>query len=279
MSQIKHTFYTVLSDNINAKIILISDLHYSNKNDMVVLNSILNDIKNIDKIDYICIAGDFLDQANISDEILLINWYNQLSSIAPIIISLGNHDVVIRNKKTSYYFNQKLIYDLKQNKNIHILDNECYVDGKIRFIGITPPYDYYYKYKENNNYFIRYINNIFKKPYQDKYNILLSHSPTSIVNDQVQKRVKLFTNIQLAFSGHMHGGLVPDRWQKYFKGVGLISPCKKLFPKNSYGMINGINFNTIISTGIQKIHFTGRLKKTNDYFNREIAIIDIVSEK
>lgn len=276
MTKIIQKNYKVISDKIDKKIVLLSDLHYSSNKDSDLLNEIIENIKTIGNIDYICIAGDFLDQSKIKDEDVLLGWFNELTKIAKnIIISLGNHDVTGNKKKHEYYFNQKLIYELNKNKKIHVLDNSCYVDGKIRFIGITLPHDYYYSFKENNNYFIRYINNVFKKEYSDKYNILLCHSPYSVINDDVQKRVKLFSNINLAMSGHTHGGLVPYCLRNLLKGKGIISPHYQLFPKYSYGIVKGLKFDTIISSGIQKLHFNKPMNKLNRCFYREITIINI----
>ena len=69
----------------------------------------------------------------------------------------------------------------------------------------------------------------------------------------------------------MHGGIVPKFMRKLFKNSGLISPNKRLFPKNVYGNLKIDNTNIIISSGIKVIPF----RMINKFFSSEIVVIKI----
>ncbi len=168
--------YEVNNTKLDKKLLVLSDIHYCSKKDQEVLDLIIDSIKG-NKYDYILIPGDFINNSKIEDEDIFINFLSELALIAPVIISIGNHDVALgsHNKKT-YWLNEELFAKIKSIKHVHLLDNETYKKDNIRFVGLTLPLDYY-KYHENKNYFKRYTNNIFKSLPKTTYNILLCHSP------------------------------------------------------------------------------------------------------
>ena len=75
------------------------------------------------------------------------------------------HELTNDRKEHLYDFNEELYNKIKKIKKVYVLDNEVYTDGNIRFIGLTLPVDFYYKYGENKNYVMRYVNNKFKIPF------------------------------------------------------------------------------------------------------------------
>lgn len=232
--------YNVKS-SVNKKVILISDLHYSNKEDIDRLNYILENIS-LQEPDYICICGDLIDKSAILDEEDIINWLKKLSLVAKTIISIGNHEFYINKHNKVFGLNKEFFKKVSSINNLYLLDNDnISIDG-INFIGLTVPMDLYYKTnitKEMNELLNRlnFIN--------DKFNILLCHSPELIFNKSILNN----RNINLILCGHMHGGAVPTFLRKIFGHRGIISPRKKLFPKYSYGKID----NMIITSGIKVI--------------------------
>ena len=54
-----------------------------------------------------------------------------------------------------------------------------------------------------------------------KYNILLSHSPIDICNEEYLKD----SNIDLVLCGHMHGGVLPNFLRKKIKNGGITFIC------------------------------------------------------
>lgn len=181
---------------INKKIVLISDIHYYNHKNMKKLNIILTKIKILNP-DYICIPGDLIDEAKIFDEDNLINFLTNLGKITKVIISVGNHELFV-TKKHIKTINEKLIKRIRKIDNIIYLNNEIYKDNNINFIGITLPFEYFYKLGEDNNYFIDYFNNHFKS-IDDGYNILLCHSPISISNKEVLDKLIIGKKINLVY--------------------------------------------------------------------------------
>ena len=275
MKKISRINYTIETDNVNMKLLLLTDLHYYNKKDIKRFNSIIDNI-NDEKIDAICVVGDFIDSADIDDIDLLADWFKRLSSISKVIISLGGHDIVRKVKrKKEYYYNEELFNELKKIKNVYDLDNKDMVIDNVRFIGLTLPLDYYYKYKESILYFKKYVNNTFDT-YTDKYNILLCHTPIPLTKINNYDEVKLLKNISLVLSGHTHAGIVPKFMRKIMRGRGIFSPHKgKMFQKNFYGLIKKNNANIVISTGFTKASHCNPFRFLDRCFDREINIIDL----
>jgi len=251
----------IIDNKLNKNIVLISDIHYQNKKHIKILNKILKNIKTLNA-DYICIPGDFINKANIKDENEFLDWLKRLSKISKVIISLGNHEFYINKYKKIYGLNKNLINKISNIKDVYLLDNKNIVIDNINFIGLTIPMKYY----EENNY-----NDFYKclkiiKTYKKYYNILLCHSPINICDEKILKKI----NVNLILCGHMHGGVVPNFLRKIFKNRGLISPNKKLFPKNAYGNLKIKNTNIIISSGIKVIPF-----KIINFFLPEVVKIKI----
>lgn len=224
----------IIKDNIDTNIVLISDIHYKDKRDIKYLNKVLNCIKKINP-SYICIPGDLTDKTYINDDNYLIDWLNELSSICKVIISIGNHEFCIDKKKKLYGFNKELFDKIKSINNLYVLNNDSVVLDNINFIGVTLPFEHYYYNKESIESFNKYFNIKSNSKY---YNILLCHTPFNIINTKI--------DVDLILCGHAHGGIVPRFLRFIFKNNGLISPQKRLFPKNVYGHIKNI----IITSGI-----------------------------
>ena len=274
MSNIKKLFYQVDTKSIDKRIVLLSDIHYYGKKEKKYLDKVLAELRKID-YDYLCISGDLLDRSRVNDEELLIEWIKELANLSKVIISIGNHELTNDRKEHLYDFNEELYNKIKKIKKVYILDNEVYTDGNIRFIGLTLPVDFYYKYGENKNYFMRYVNNKFKIPFKDKYNILLCHSPKAITDLETFENIKLLNNVQLVLSGHMHAGVTPYWLRKILRGRGLIGPFKDLFPKNAYGHIEMKKTDVIISSGITTASNCNTFSFVDPLFMREITIIDL----
>lgn len=256
---------------INKKIVVISDVHYYNKKNINKLNKVLKKIENI-KPDYICIPGDLIDEAKIYDKELLIEWLKKLGTICKVIISIGNHELFLTKKHIST-FNTGLIEQIKSIDNIKYLDNEIYSECGINFIGITLPLEYYYKRKEDSNYFINFFNQKFNK-IDNKYNILLCHSPICIGTKEVLNRIKIGNKLNIVLSGHMHGGVTPNFLKKILKGKGIISPRRKLFENNCYGLNKINNTYYVISSGITTISHINNFRIFDKLFSSEISVIN-----
>ena len=266
----KITNYKIENDKaINKRIVVLSDIHYYQKSEIIALNKILLDLDNI-KPDYICIPGDLLDESYVLDEEVFIDWLKKLSKYRTFIV-LGNHDIMTLkpNKKS---INNKLFTKINNIKNIDILSDNSIIDSNIRFIGITLPYDYYYKYGEDGNYLIKYFKDTSYD--DDKYNIMLCHSPIGMLDKYDQ--ISFLKNIDLSIYGHTHGGLVPFALRKILKTRGIVNPRMQILSKDCYGYIKSKK--SIISSGITKLSHKNPFYKFNFLFKGEIVIIDLINK-
>lgn len=268
------TNYDIETKDLDKKIVLLTDIHYYSKKSVPKLNMILDTLKKM-TFDYVCIAGDFIDVGEVKELSYFIEWLNKLSTLSKVVMSIGGHDIIKSKGKHEYYYNEELYSAIKKIDNLYLLDNEVYIDNSIRFIGLTLPVDYYYKYKENTNYFKRYVNNTFDM-FTDKYNILLCHTPVALTNLESYQDIKLLKNIDLTLSGHNHAGIVPLWLRGMMKGRGFFSPCGgKLFPKYSYGLVKRNNINIVISSGITKASRVNPFFFLEPLFDSEITMINL----
>lgn len=256
-----------LNNSLNKKIVLISDIHYYSKKDIIRLNKVLDTIKKLNP-DYICITGDITDKQTIEDFDLLLNWLNKLSNICKIFISLGNHEFYVDKKRNLYKLNNEYLNKIKSINNIFLLDNNNMIIDGINFIGLTLPISHYTNNNESKKDFMNYIKYI--KTNKKYYNILLCHSPINISKKEVLNKVA----VDLVLCGHMHGGIVPRIFRFIFGNYGLISPHKKLFPKNAYGKINIDNKIVIITSGI-KVLSESHLPNFINVFASEVVEINL----
>lgn len=278
MGKIKLTKIKVNNLKLSSKIMLISDIHYSNKKDIFKLNKVLEKIDSL-KPNYICILGDTLDESKVLDEDNLINWLTSLSKISKVIMVHGNHDFALYKTHTTYY-NKKLFNKIGKIKNLVLLDNEMYEENGINFIGLNLGYDYYYVGYENSNDFIKHYNKLALKLDNKNYNILLNHSPIALTQKGVLTKLNNYKKIDLILCGHMHGGLIPDILRPIFKTRGILSPNKqKLFIKYAYGNFKIENIKFMVSSGITKLSNVSRFSNFDKLFRPEIVSIDLVDFK
>lgn len=270
MARINKTYYQVDSE-FDKKIVLISDLHYYSKFDIDKFNKILNEIVEI-KPDFICIPGDFIDEAVVHDMDLFIKYLKLLSKVCKVIISLGNHDIAIRSSNT-YYYNNEFFNRISKINNVSLLNNKTIDIDDICFVGINLGSDYY-NYDNCKKEFRKKLNSINDID-PKKYNILLCHCPMTVTKDDIVD--KLTDKIDLVLCGHMHGGLTPQIFQKILKNKVLISPNKHhFFVKDSYGYLKKESVHYIITSGVTKLSHSSHISWLDKFFSPEIVIIDLI---
>lgn len=256
-----------ISNNLNKKIVLISDIHYSGKEDIKTLNNVLDSIKQI-KPNYICITGDTLDTATPNDFNLIKNWLKRLSKTTKVIMIFGNHEFYLDRKNDMYGLNESIINQIKNIDNLYFLDNENILIDNINFIGLTLPIEHYMCNSEKEEDFKQNIKNI--KTNKKYYNVLLCHSPINISKEAIIKNI----DVDLVLCGHMHGGLTPNFLKPILKNIGFISPQKTLFPKCAYGNIKIHNKNIIITSGV-KVMSKSSFKYIKNIFASEVVEINL----
>ena len=250
---------TVLNSNIEMKICLIADIHFSYKFKLNLFKKIIDNIK-MNRPDYICVTGDIIDYTEIEnkkDINELYNFIKELGKITKTIIILGNHDITSVKRDPhgtiSKYINKypnSLVKNIKKIKNVSLLVNEIYEDGNIRFIGYEESYEAHYDKKNGYKLAIKEINNLIDKLDNKKYNILLSHNPLYLTDKKVYKNIKNFKKLNLILSGHTHNGMLPN----FIKTNNLlISPMKKWFVKDGKGHMVKDGVDIIVTGGITKL--------------------------
>ncbi|MEG0742628.1 MAG: metallophosphoesterase [Clostridia bacterium] len=189
--------------------------------------------------DLITITGDVLNYYSESDEYLL-NVVQQLSQIAPVYFTVGNHDV-------RYMVVHKVSSRLEGVERAGaVVLNGSYADIVIRgqHLRIGGLYDYVFNknqlddaaYRATDTYrFLTAFENT------DAFKLLLIHQPNYLINEEANAR----WDIDLALCGHEHGGQVrlPLLGGFYSTHLGWFTPYL-----DGATLINGIP--TLITRGL-----------------------------
>ncbi len=261
--KIKNKSYDLLTNDIKEKIklCLLSDIHYSKKSNLITLKSILEYLKYTSPT-YTCICGDLLQDANTNKQEydILLSYLENFAKVAPLMVTLGNHDVFSKNEKNIWtpYENKSFINELSSITNLHLLNNKAINFENISFSGHVLPAEHYLKDKESIESFYQEIkqiklNQVLSEMISDKYKVSLLHSPFNILKEDVLEYLKLYEKTNLLLCGHMHNGLMPNFIENYTTSkIGLFAPNKSVFPKIARGNITYKNLEAIITSGIHK---------------------------
>ena len=228
--------YIFKSDKVNndIKLFCITDMHYTFYSDKKF--GLLIDVIGKENPDFIIFTGDLIDSVNSIDHESLEKLYLFFKSITKkykVIFIKGNHDIkdIYRlNFDINYFFNK-----LSKLKNFCYLNNKKCEFNNICFYGIEMDDEYYYTFKEN--VYKKLVDGINSNMVKDnKYNILLFHSPILLFKDEVLKSINKIDNIDLILCGHMHNGLVPSFLDFGKNRFGFLSPGKKVMAVYSRNM-------------------------------------------
>lgn len=249
---------TILNSDLDKKICLIADIHFSYKFNTKIFQKIIDNIK-INKPDYICIVGDIIDYTEIENKDNINELYNfikELDKIAKVIVTLGNHDITtLECDKTSKYkhkykYPESLVKNIKKIKGVILLSNNTYEDGNIRFIGYEQSFEATYDKAIGYDLALKEINTLLTSIDDKKYNILLAHNPLCFTINDMYKKIKNFKKINIILSGHTHNGMLPN----FIKTNNLlISPRKKWFIKDGRGHMIKDGVDIIVTGGITKL--------------------------
>jgi predicted MPP superfamily phosphohydrolase len=262
---------------VERKFLLISDIHKHKHRKKDNLEILKRDIqKEFKDIDYILITGDIIDSPkHLVDEEFLKEFKNSLKDFIEekeTFIVLGNHDVVTSSLMDEYLYNI-----LNEMDNIKCLNNKDIIDlGDVIIQGFTPDILYYKKYHGNKYEFERqFIEEKPSKFNKNKYNILMTHDPSSII-ELSHRNNKLPKEIDLVVTGHMHNGLVPRKLQNIMKNRGLVGPYRKLLPKYAYGDIEVDNTKFII---LGAVNPTINIPTYNKMYGYDATILTLKKDK
>lgn len=243
------------------KILSVCDIHISSLVDMDDIDKISSLIYQ-EEPNYICLLGDLVDtplELEKNNKVKeLITLVKNASSIAPTLIILGSHDFIDESvEEYPDIIDKTTIWnDIDKMTNSYILNDKIYEDKKIFIGGYRQKKEAYYNYNSKEDS-IAYYNDFsnYKELYKDipidKATILLTHSPEPIKDINVQNLIK---DYDIILTGHYHNGCVPAIIdQIYPKNSGIITPRKKLLPKQARGIVK-------LDTGTYLIYNGGWVK-------------------
>ena len=226
--------YEIVSDRIpkefdGFRIAQVSDLHNTEFGEG---NSKLIGLLSQTEPDIIVLTGDLIDSRQTDIEIAL-SFARDAMKIAPVYFVSGNHEA-----RVSEYEGLKMGL---AEAGVIVLENqivEITREGdSITLMGIDDP-----SFQES--YLFGDAESVAKQAIEmlqsesDGYTVLLSHRP-----ELFELYVK--TGMDLAFSGHAHGG----QFRLPFLG-GLVAPNQGFFPKYDAGQFTEENTTMIVSRGV-----------------------------
>ena len=254
-NRITVTEYTIkdaeIPENFSGyRILQISDLHnaeFGEDNEIL-----LNQISRLHP-DMIVITGDLIDSYHTNVDISLA-FIREAVKIAPTYYVFGNHEVRIPESYT-------LLKDGMEKAGVVVLDQPVTLEKDsqtISLLGVADPS----AMSSDSRYYTQIVGSMLKDvmPEETVYSILLCHRP-EVFDAFVEN------GIDLAFTGHTHGGQV----RIPFLGV-IFSPDQGLFPKYDSGLFTEKDTTMIISRGLGNSLFPLRI------FNRpELVVVTVES--
>lgn len=204
--------------------------------------------------DLILFTGDLVnqDEEDISVPIRLLE---QLCQIAPVYVSMGNHEAE---------YEQAFQVDLTaafEETGAHVLDfsyEDIEINGQQLRIGGIYGYclpDIYTETRPNESSFLYDFQDT------DRYTLLLCHMPVCwLINSSLD-----FWDVDCVFSGHAHGGQVVLP----FIG-GLYAPDQGWFPGDVQGLFRSDNKHLVVTAGL------GGTTPVPRFYNRpEVVVLDL----
>lgn len=241
-NRITVTEYTIkdaeIPENFSGyRILQISDLHnaeFGEDNEIL-----LNQISRLHP-DMIVITGDLIDSYHTNVDISLA-FIRQAVKIAPTYYVFGNHEVRIPESYT-------LLKDGMEKAGVVVLDQPVTLEKDsqtITLLGVADPS----AMSSDSRFYTQIVGSILnaKMPEETVYSILLCHRP-EVFDAFVEN------GIDLAFTGHTHGGQV----RIPFIGA-IFSPDQGLFPKYDSGLFTEKDTTMIISRGLGNSSFPFRV--------------------
>ncbi len=246
--QLEKNFYQVKSTKVinNIRIVCIADMHLKEfgKDNAELVSEIANLSPDI-----VAIVGDMNMESEPDNYDCVITLCKQLNEIAPVYYSLGNHEI-----DAMLFSNSQIYKDLKA-EGIKIFNNETEtvtIGGTpIDIIGLTQGPETFEEY--GKSFFEEAMNA------DDNFKLVLTHYPENflgVIEDY---------EIDLALSGHAHGGLVRLPWIG-----GLYAADQGFFPELCDGYNEISNSKVIVTRGLGK---SGIVPRINN--KPEITVVDI----
>lgn len=251
------TRYEVCSDKLKEehRWVVLADLHlwrYGKHNERL-LAAIREE-----KPGAIFVPGDLIVHTKPERFFVAEELMEQLTAIAPVFFSNGNHESRLEDQEHSNYIAYQRLKTRMLELGVHILNNERELvrvgKDELAVIGLELPLSYYKK-GVDTPLAQEELSRFLGEPDDRHYQILLAHTPKYVPE-------YLAWGADLCLCGHYHGGLV------CLPGIGsVISPQFELFPKYSFGRFDRGAQTALISRGMGTHTFHVRI------FNRSELLV------
>ncbi|MCR5149910.1 MAG: metallophosphoesterase [Clostridiales bacterium] len=186
------TFYQIRSDKVsdNIRIVELADLHnveYGKNN-----SRLIEKIKNLNP-DLIFYAGDMMNYKD-SNYSVLFSLSDKLSEVAPVYACYGNNEI------NQYLFEDKQFTEKLEKHGVDLLSNEAVdIEVKNSVVQIVAVSDDLKQYDIETNNSKKFMESL--EP-TGNCRLCLTHYP------ELFKEKLLDKGIDIAFTGHAHGGLI-----------------------------------------------------------------------
>lgn len=203
-----------IKEDLGAKIILLSDLHF----DTVLVNhdKILNEV-NKAKPEIIVITGDLCSNMKYFYRVETFIKKLSLNNKCPILVTLGNHDNKIFTK-TGYKKQEYIAKIEKSGNNVHVLENESFVYKDVLFGGLA---DLRTNTADCNELTRKWREKATEKGYKF---VLLTHNPDIVL------KIDEINSPDIILAGHTHGGQMKMPFNIEFTVLkNDILPKKKIY--------------------------------------------------
>ena len=274
------------------RIASLGDIHISRLTGTRDIFNILDSLYELDP-DYICMLGDLIDSpTSLEDDKKLKELETLLSNsttIAPTLLVLGNHDFVTNSANNIIDMTDEtdIWKEVTARANVHLLNDELYTDNKIAIAGYKQKLEAYINlYKERREDSKAFFEDfrdkkiLYKDLPKDLPKVLITHSPEAIIGLEDKE---ILNGYDLIITGHYHNGCVPAIIDNIFpQNAGLITPQKRLFPKNARGIIKLNNGAVMIyNGGWTKIAESAPkiLHNTDSMFYRQIDLTQLTQNE
>jgi predicted MPP superfamily phosphohydrolase len=294
MKSLYHSYYRFYKPNQKPeKILAISDVHFAGQISADMRRAANFAIKQAPSL--IVISGDLVDNLDMintdKERAVLKKWLSDLAALAPVCLCLGNHDYYRKGPNFKSAINRKgygyiaveptalkeLVADVE---NVHLLDNEFYMDAHHCVYGLTLPANYYDCELHPGVEDINELNSVlakvadsFKKLPRHKTKIILIHSPAFLTEKSVRKYLEGFDFI---IAGHMHNGIVPPLLHEIWRGHrGIALPTKEFFKDHNTRL--GLYDDQLICLGaVTTVQKNAKpLGWTNNFYPTYVASIEV----
>lgn len=182
--------------------------------------------------DIIVVTGDLIDRRRYDLETALI-FINGAMKIAPVYYVPGNHEAWSGQYDNIKYELSSLGVEVLDDVKMELTEGK----GKIEILGLSDPAFLTDSYSKGTN-LSKLEENLINMSDDSIFQILLCHRPELF-------HLYANANIEIAFSGHAHGG----QFRLPFIG-GLIAPCQGFFPKYTSGVHEEKQSTLVISRGL-----------------------------